>query len=164
MLKIFTLPHKLTAVSVLTENDMVIKIAFGEDAGLAAWCAKRFRALPERTSADRETERQLSAYFNGELRQFDLPYRLIVGDFTGRVLQLLKRIPYGKVATYGEIAAGMGNPQAARAVGAACHSNPLPLLFPCHRVVGKNGKLTGFASGIELKRKLLELEGYSIGS
>ena len=101
---------------------------------------------------------QLRAYFEGELRVFDLEIRLAVTPFQDAVLGELRRIPYGETRTYGEIAARIGRPKAVRAVGAANGSNPLPIVIPCHRVVGAGGQLTGFGGGLETKRYLLALE------
>ena len=105
-----------------------------------------------------EAAAQLDAYFAGELRDFDLDIRLTVTPFRQAVLGELRRIPYGETRTYGDIAARIGRPKAVRAVGAANGSNPLPIVIPCHRVVGAGGQLTGFGGGLETKRYLLGLE------
>jgi methylated-DNA-[protein]-cysteine S-methyltransferase len=162
MLKIFTIRHKLTEVRVITHNDDVVKIGFADHDYFLPWCEKHFRARPEPGAVDRRIANQLLAYLNGESQELIFPARLIATEFTIKVLKRLKRIPYGAARTYGEIATEIGRPKAARAVGAACRTNPLPLLYPCHRVLGKGGKLTGFASGVELKEKLLRLEGYPV--
>lgn len=108
----------------------------------------------------REAEEQLAAYFAGELRAFRLPLRSAGTPFRERVWAALEDIPYGTTATYGEIAARIGAPRAAvRAVGGAIGANPLLLLRPCHRVIGADGGLTGYAGGLERKRALLTLEG-----
>jgi methylated-DNA-[protein]-cysteine S-methyltransferase len=102
---------------------------------------------------------QLRAYFAGELTEFDLPLSVPGGsDFERVVWAAMREIPYGQMRTYGEIAAETGDPGAARAVGVACNRNPLPLVVPCHRVVGAGGKLVGFGGGLPRKRFLLELE------
>jgi methylated-DNA-[protein]-cysteine S-methyltransferase len=106
----------------------------------------------------RETLRQLEEYFAGERLGFSLPL-----DFEGEPLQVavwkaMRDIPYGQTLSYGEIARRIGQPQAARAVGAACGANPLPIVIPCHRVVGADGSLTGFGGGLPTKRFLLALE------
>jgi len=101
---------------------------------------------------------QLQEYFEGSRTEFDLPFALKGTPFQLCVWQELLRIPYGKTRTYGEIAAAIGKPGAARAVGMACNRNPIWLIVPCHRVVGKNGMLTGYEGGLDMKRKLLELE------
>lgn len=102
---------------------------------------------------------QLVSYFAGELTEFELPLSVRRGsDFDRAVWIELARIPYGQTRTYGEIAAAVGDASAARAVGVACNRNPLPLVVPCHRVVGAGGKLVGFGGGLPRKRFLLELE------
>jgi methylated-DNA-[protein]-cysteine S-methyltransferase len=102
---------------------------------------------------------QLGAYFDGELTEFDLALSVLRGsDFERAVWSALREIPYGEMRTYGQIAAEAGDPGAARAVGVACNRNPLPLVVPCHRVVGAGGKLVGFGGGLPRKRFLLELE------
>jgi len=101
---------------------------------------------------------QLKAYFAGRLRHFDLPLVLKGTDFQLRVWRSLQKIPYGETTTYGELARQVGSPEAARAVGLANGSNPIPIVIPCHRVIGSNGDLTGFGGGLPIKKKLLALE------
>ncbi|HEY8474994.1 MAG TPA: methylated-DNA--[protein]-cysteine S-methyltransferase [Natronosporangium sp.] len=104
---------------------------------------------------------QLRAYFAGERTEFTLPLSVpdtAGSDFERAVWAEIARIPYGEMRTYGEVAAAVGDPGAARAVGAACNRNPVPLLVPCHRVVGAGGKLVGFGGGLPRKRWLLEHE------
>lgn len=110
----------------------------------------------------REAQRQLTEYFAGKRREFDfqrLPLRLSGTDFTQKVCRALLEIPYGEVRTYGEIAAVVGSPRAVRAVGGACHRNPVCIIVPCHRVVGAGNKLTGFGGGMGVKAWLLAHEG-----
>jgi len=107
----------------------------------------------------RETARQLRAYFSGGLREFDLPLSLKGTPFQLRVWTALQDIPYGQTRSYGEQARAIGMPAAVRAVGAANGANPIPIVVPCHRVIGASGKLTGFGGGLPLKRWLLSLEG-----
>ena len=104
------------------------------------------------------TERQLKEYFNGERKTFDIPLCRNGTEFQLKVWRRLSEIPYGTTKTYGEIAKEIGFPKAARAVGGACNKNPIIIVVPCHRVVGANGDMTGFACGIDVKEKLLELE------
>jgi methylated-DNA-[protein]-cysteine S-methyltransferase len=101
---------------------------------------------------------QLNAYFNGELQEFDLPLAPAGTDFQLEVWRRLQEIPYGQTTTYGDIAHELGNPQASRAVGAANGRNPIPIIIPCHRVIGHNGRLIGFRGGLEFKEALLGLE------
>jgi methylated-DNA-[protein]-cysteine S-methyltransferase len=106
-----------------------------------------------------ETQEQVKAYFAGERTDFDLPLSVRGGSaFERAVWQQLLRIPYGEMQTYGDVAKAVGDAGAARAVGVACNRNPLPLVVPCHRVVGAGGKMVGFGGGIPRKRHLLELE------
>ena len=106
---------------------------------------------------------QLRAYFAGELRDFDLPLAVHGTAFQERVWGRLRAIPYGATTTYGAIARDIGHPDAVRAVGAANGANPIPIVVPCHRVIGSNGALTGFGGGIEAKRWLLAHEARVAG-
>lgn len=106
-----------------------------------------------------EAVRQLTAYFAGELRDFDLPLAPSGTEFQRRVWRELEGIGYGETASYGEIARRLGMvPGASRAVGLANGQNPIPIVIPCHRVIGANGSLTGYGGGLDRKRTLLELE------
>ncbi len=102
---------------------------------------------------------QLLAYCQGKLRDFDLDLLVEGTEFQKKVWEEMQKIPYGKTMTYGELAEKVGNPKGARAVGMACNKNKIPIIIPCHRVVGKNGKLTGFAGGLDIKELLLKIEG-----
>jgi methylated-DNA-[protein]-cysteine S-methyltransferase len=105
-----------------------------------------------------QAEEQLAEYFAGERTEFELATAIAGDGFQRRVWELIDRIPYGQTTTYGEMAEELGDPALARKVGGAVGRNPLSLIVPCHRVVGKDGKLTGYAGGLERKRLLLELE------
>ena len=107
-------------------------------------------------------EAQLREYFAGARRTFDLPLAPHGTAFQQRVWTALRTIPYGETRTYGELAAAIDSPNASRAVGMANHRNPIPIIIPCHRVIGANGTLTGYAGGLEIKRRLLALEGINI--
>jgi methylated-DNA-[protein]-cysteine S-methyltransferase len=109
-----------------------------------------------------EVERQLGEYLAGSRTRFGLPMRAAGDAFQRRVWDAVARIPYGQTTTYGEIARELGAPELAREVGAAVGRNPLSIVVPCHRVVGKDGKLTGYAGGLRRKRFLLELEGIPV--
>lgn len=106
----------------------------------------------------REAGKQLKAYFAGERTAFELPIRLKGTDFQLRVWNALREIPFGEVRSYAEIAERAGSPKGFRAAGMACHVNPVAVIVPCHRVVGRDGSLTGYAGGLEVKRFLLALE------
>ena len=105
-----------------------------------------------------EVLRQLEAYFAGKLKAFSLDICLNATPFQKKVLTALRQVPYGETISYGELAKNIGNSKASRAVGQANARNPLPIVIPCHRVIGSSGKLTGFGGGIEVKQTLLDLE------
>ena len=139
---------------------------FASDRGLAAvlWPneLRRIRLAPVTEDPQHPlllaAEQQLNAYFRGELRQFTVPLDFIGTEFQKKVWQALVAIPYGETRSYAEIARAIGHPTAVRAVGAANGRNPLSIIAPCHRVIGSNGKLTGFAGGLEAKAFLLAVE------
>lgn len=123
----------------------------------------KMRRDPERDWIYKETpfaeaRRQLSEYFAGNRKAFDLPLAVAGTEFQRRVLDELMRIPYGETVSYADVARRIGRPKAVRAVGAANGYNPLPIVIPCHRVIGSSGDLTGFGGGLETKRTLLRLE------
>ena len=117
----------------------------------------------QRRGAFREAAQQLEEYFAGDRKTFELDLEVTGTPFQQAVLGALALIPYGELRTYKDIAEDIGRPKAVRAVGAANGANPLPIVLPCHRVVGSNGKLTGFGGGLPAKRYLLELEGNRSG-
>jgi methylated-DNA-[protein]-cysteine S-methyltransferase len=132
-------------------------------ADLAARVSPRVLELPRRVD---EARRELDEYFAGRRREFDLPLdrQLIRAPFTSSVLESVRRVPFGEAITYGEAAARAGNPRAFRAAGNALGSNPIPVVIPCHRVVRHGGEVGGYGGGPEMKRFLLEHEGWSGGS
>ena len=105
-----------------------------------------------------EVRRQLEEYFAGERKSFELPLKLTGTEFQVQVLEELQRIPYGETKSYRDIAERIGRPKAVRAVGAANGRNPIPIIIPCHRVIGSHGELTGFGGGLDTKEALLRLE------
>jgi methylated-DNA-[protein]-cysteine S-methyltransferase len=107
----------------------------------------------------REAIRQLQAYFRGDLHEFDLPLEASGTAFQRQTWKALQSIPYGETISYAELARRVGNPRAVRAVGTANGANPLPIVIPCHRVIGSDGKLTGYGGGLDIKQQLLKLEG-----
>ncbi len=106
----------------------------------------------------KKTIEPVALYFAGEREEFDLPLAPEGTPFQQEVWRRLCAIPYGETISYGELARRIGNPQASRAVGLANGSNPIPIVIPCHRVIGSNGKLTGYGGGLPIKEKLLALE------
>ncbi|WP_117213072.1 methylated-DNA--[protein]-cysteine S-methyltransferase [Allorhizocola rhizosphaerae] len=122
-------------------------------------CAVHFGPRPGAGPADDEVGDQLRAYFAGELTAFSVPLHVLRGsEFERAVWEQMKLIPFGETRSYGAVASAVGEPGGAQAVGTACNRNPLPLIVPCHRIIGADGKLVGFGGGLERKRILLELE------
>lgn len=111
------------------------------------------------TETIKETFNQLCEYFRGDRKEFDIPLNPSGTDFQQTVWSELLNIPYGKTRTYKDISKELGDEKAVRATGNACNKNPIPIIIPCHRVLGSDGSLTGYAGGTEIKQKLLKLEG-----
>ena len=128
-------------------------------------CALRFASTGEEMDAAPlllQAERELEEYFAGRRTAFSVPLSMHGTPFQMEVWAALRAIPYGETRSYGELARRIGRPGACRAVGIANHVNPLPILVPCHRVVGADGHLTGYAGGLDVKKYLLELEGVHV--
>jgi methylated-DNA-[protein]-cysteine S-methyltransferase len=140
---------------VAKENDAVVEIRFHPGEVPDDWRRD--------DRADADVASQLAAYFRGERRSFDLPLAPRGTEFQQLVWHALQRIPCGETRSYSDIAREIGRPAAVRAVGAANGANPIPIVIPCHRVVGSNGSLTGFGGGIETKRWLLAHEARVAG-
>jgi O-6-methylguanine DNA methyltransferase len=133
--------------------------------GLEAWVrarAPKSRVIQNELDLE-DLSAQLTAYFEGTLQQFSLPLDLRGTPFQLDVWHALLEIPYGEVRSYGDIARAIGRPRAVRAVGMANHDNPIPIIVPCHRVIGSNRALTGYGGGLDLKERLLQLEGVLLG-
>ena len=129
-----------------------------EDGAITDIVFKTIDCPVEETELIRETKRQLDEYFAGKRKDFDVPTRLNGTEFQKRVWLALRDIPYGKTASYKDVAAAVGCPKGYRAVGMANNRNPISIIYPCHRVVGSDGSLTGYGGGLDVKAKLLELE------
>lgn len=139
----------LGPVTVVCREDVVTELRFG------GGCDE---GREEKTPLSDETIRQLEEYLSGARRSFDLPLAPEGTPFQQAVWQALREIPYGQTRSYQEITEAVGNSRACRAVGMANNKNPIAVIIPCHRVVGKNGALVGYAGGLEIKEKLLRLE------
>lgn len=139
-------------VGIAAEDDAITNVFFGNTV-----TPKEYETvstpLLERAAA------QLTEYLAGQRRDFDLPLAPVGTAFEQEVWQALCRIPYGETKTYGEVAAELERPKACRAVGRANGLNPISIFIPCHRVIGAGGRLTGYAGGLEMKERLLRLEG-----
>ena len=135
-------------------------VTFVEEDGalLAITTHRSFEGVIQETKLIKEAYRQFSEYLEGERKEFDLPFKMQGTEFQKRVWKALCDIPYGETRSYKQIAEAIGNPKAVRAVGMANNKNPLLVVVPCHRVLGANGQLVGYASGLEKKQYLLQLE------
>ena len=143
---------------VMAENGSLRRAAFSRsESALPAGFATGGRNDDEPVL--RQATRELEEYARGERKRFSVPFELEGTHFQCEVWKALFEIPFGKVRTYGELAQALGRPGAARAVGAAAAKNPLPVIVPCHRLVGTGGALTGFSGGLAVKRQLLMMEG-----
>jgi methylated-DNA-[protein]-cysteine S-methyltransferase len=114
---------------------------------------------PSPSSLLRDAARELHAYFEGKLTEFSVPLQVEGTAFQTSVWRALQNVPYGETVSYGELAAQIGNPKAARAIGGAVGKNPIPIIVPCHRVLAAGGKLGGFTGGTDIKEWLLAIEG-----
>ena len=144
-------------------NYIFCKLGIAEEDGLICNIFFTSSKIPNcfekaETPIIKKAAKQLEEYFKGDRKEFDLPLALHGTEFQRKVWEMLQEIPYGQTCTYGEIGTKVGNPKASRAVGMANNRNPIPIIIPCHRVIGHDGKLTGYAGGLELKQRLLELE------
>ncbi len=137
----------------------------GEGAVVELWTSDatdRYISKPNnerKPDAVRDVKRQLEEYADGRRTEFDVRVAPDGSDFQHQVWALLRKIPYGETSTYGELAQILGNKNASRAVGRANATNPISIIVPCHRVIGSSGALTGYAGGLAMKQRLLELEG-----
>lgn len=129
------------------EDDLITNIDLGEDIPNTKETPNIIKAI-----------KQINQYLNGDRKVFDLPLYTNGTEYQEKTWKALKEIPYGQVRTYKEVATLTGNPNASRAVGGCCNKNPILIVIPCHRVIGSNHKLTGYAYGIDLKETLLKLE------
>jgi len=134
----------------------LVALEFGRGRVPADWLESEEKTAP--------CAHQLAEYFSGRRRRFDLALDLRGTDFQKRCWQELLKIPYGETRSYADIARAIGSPSAVRAVGLANGQNPIAIIVPCHRVIGSDGSLTGYGAGLEIKRRLLELEGALRGS
>jgi methylated-DNA-[protein]-cysteine S-methyltransferase len=151
MKNIFFYPTEIGLIGIASEGNAITDLYFpGESIPKDA--------VVQETELLKEAGRQLQSYLAGELTDFTLPFAPTGTDFQRRVWESLRTIPYGETRSYRELALCTGNTNACRAVGQANHRNPIPIFIPCHRVIGADGKLTGYGGGLEIKTYLLELE------
>jgi methylated-DNA-[protein]-cysteine S-methyltransferase len=150
-MKVFFRQTKIGKIGIAEENGSITNLYFETD-------NTRQNIEILETDTIKEAFRQLDAYLSGDLRDFSLPLAPQGTDFMQHVWQILCDVPYAKTASYKDVATAVGNPKAVRAVGLANGRNPIPIFIPCHRIIGSSGKLVGYGGGLELKKKLLDLE------
>lgn len=144
--------------ALVNEAGELVRLAFPGEVASPRWRVD-MRSILWDDAAVAPVARQIEAYFAGKRRDFDLPLAPAGTPFQQRMWAALRAIPFGAHLTYGQFAAQLGLPNAARAIGAANGANPISLIIPCHRLIGSSGHLTGYAGGIEVKRRLLDFEG-----
>lgn len=150
MKKVFNYETEIGLIGIMEENGYITDIVFGSEVPDGA--------VKGETRMIRKAFDQIEEYLSGKRKVFDLQLLVEGTKFQEKVWNELLKIPYGETRTYGQVAEAVGNPKAVRAVGAANNRNALPIIIPCHRVVGSKGSLTGYSGGLEAKRKLLEIE------
>jgi len=158
-----SMKSRIGTIRLAATSRGVCKIALGKETAedFFGWLERRVGHAPrkpERNGSVALALNQITEYLDGQRRDFDLPLDVRGTDFQRRMWAAVAGIPYGETRTYAEIAFAIGKPKAVRAVGAANGANPLPLVVPCHRVVGSDGSLAGYGGGLDVKRKLLEME------
>jgi len=146
----YTYETSFGKVTIASDGGAINVVQFGKSANL--------RGKKEANVLTDKAAKQLEEYFCGKRKQFDLPLRPNGTDFQQAVWKALQKIPYGETRSYGQIANLIKKPSACRAVGMANSKNPIWIIIPCHRVIGANGALTGYAGGVGMKKRLLELE------
>lgn len=147
-MKITYMSFENISLEIITENDKLKGINFVESC----------KETTKDDSFQKEIKKELMEYFEGKRKVFEIPLEVEGTEFQKKVWTEMAKIPFGERMSYGELAEKSGCPKGARAVGLACNKNKIPIIIPCHRVVGKNGNLTGFAGGLDIKAQLLKLE------
>lgn len=135
-------------IEITEEDKSIIGVNFNTESNIE----------DKETELIEETYRQISEYLEGERKTFDIPIKMQGTEFQKKVWKELTKIPYGETRSYKQIAENIGNPKACRSVGMANHNNPIAIIVPCHRVIGTNNKLVGYAGGLAIKEKLLKIE------
>ena len=158
MKKVSYLNSPIGVLAIVEEKSAITGLFFGKKKIPGCEPTAPASGAEAETPLIKKTKTQLEEYFAGKRRSFDLPLCLIGTEFQCSVWEALKNIPYGQTRAYSDIAADVGNPRACRAVGMANNRNPISIIIPCHRVIGKDKSLTGYGGGLEAKRFLLELE------
>ncbi len=151
----FSQKTKIWTISIVEKEDKISQLIFWD-------IKKESEYIFEETPLIKEAFLQLNKYFEWSLKKFNLPLEPEWTDFMQKVRLALQDIPYWKTASYQDIAKKVGNPKASRAIGMANNRNPIAIFIPCHRVIGKNGKMVWYWGGLKIKKYLLELEGIQV--
>ncbi|SHE40021.1 methylated-DNA-[protein]-cysteine S-methyltransferase [Caldanaerobius fijiensis DSM 17918] len=158
MFFISTMETVIGKIYIASSSKGLSKISFDSDE-FRKWLEGRGKEWKYDESKNLEVARQLNDYFNGALKKFEVDLDIVTTDFQRSVYDVLMKVPYGQLVSYKDIAVSIHCPRACRAVGGAVHRNPVPIIVPCHRVINSNGTIGGFAYDIDLKKKLLRIEG-----
>ncbi len=148
----------LARIKIIATDRGIAKVLLGARQIDAQPCDEETEASPQVLRLLERAQEQIFGYAQGELREFDLPLDITGTAFQLAVWEAARNIPYGRTCSYADLAAELGRPRAARAIGGALHVNPVPIVVPCHRIIGKDGRLVGFGSGLDVKARLLSLE------
>lgn len=154
MINYFCYDTEIGTIKISEKDGKIIGLAFSD--------YKKENEIEKETDAIRKTYLQLKEYLSGKRKNFDIEIEMIGTEFQKKVWKELLNIPYGETRSYKDIAIAIGNEKACRAVGNANNKNPIAIIVPCHRVVGSNGSMTGYAGGLDIKEKLLKIEKYNI--
>ncbi|MBN2876452.1 MAG: methylated-DNA--[protein]-cysteine S-methyltransferase [Bacilli bacterium] len=147
-MKKHTYATKIGNITIFQEEDFIIGIQFSTES----------QDVGDSTPLMNKTKAQIDEYLDGLRKEFDIPYKLYRTSFQTQVLRTLSEVQYGEIISYKELAIRAGNPNAFRAVGSVCKSNPLPIIIPCHRVIKSNGEIGFYNGGVKTKKRLLDLE------
>ena len=154
MINYFCYDTEIGTIKISEKDGKIIGLGFSD--------YKKENEIEKETDAIRKTYLQLKEYLSGKRKNFDIEIEMIGTEFQKKVWKELLNIPYGETRSYKDIAIAIGNEKACRAVGNANNKNPIAIIVPCHRVVGSNGSMTGYAGGLDIKEKLLKIEKYNI--
>lgn len=154
MINYFCYDTEIGRIKISEKDEKIIRFVFSD--------YKKEDEIEKETDAIRKTYLQLKEYLSGKRKNFDIEIEMIGTEFQKKVWKELLNIPYGETRSYKDIAIAIGNGKACRAVGNANNKNPIAIIVPCHRVVGSNGSMTGYAGGLDIKEKLLKIEKCSV--
>ena len=154
MINYFCYDTEIGRIKISEKDEKIIRFVFSD--------YKKEDEIEKETDAIRKTYLQLKEYLSGKRKNFDIEIEMIGTEFQKKVWKELLNIPYGETRSYKDIAIAIGNEKACKAVGNANNKNPIAIIVPCHRVVGSNGSMTGYAGGLDIKEKLLKIEKYNI--